>query len=343
MQRLSLGVACLLVLLATGLLAGTSASPAQESRMGRDTCMQCHEGIGSSTVHFQLSPKYPGFDKLDCENCHTQCESHVTREGASATVRVSVRTMKATCRTCHPLDKTLSTAWNQGTHNEQTDKDCFACHTFHNNANPSLLKAPKNELCLSCHQDVRAEFARPYKHPLADGQVECTSCHDPHADSAAAGKLARKQPNCISCHSEVRGPFMWEHKATRNQDACMNCHNPHGGTSRKLLKTSDNQLCLNCHQAELLLSDYLPDGDRRSKAKLEHTRVPQLQGKCAACHGTPFIPVVGVHTSKVPNTDCTLCHASIRGIDHTRYITSGRCIDCHTDIHGSNHNRAFLD
>ena len=155
MKRFFLGVACFLVLYtATGLFAEGTASSTQEVRMGRDTCMQCHAGIGSSTVHFQLSPKYPGFDKLDCENCHTQTEQHVTSSGASAPVRVSATAMKATCRACHPLDKTLSAAWNQGAHLEQAEKDCFTCHTFHSNKNPSLLKTSQTELCLRSRKEI---------------------------------------------------------------------------------------------------------------------------------------------------------------------------------------------
>ncbi|MBF0501830.1 MAG: hypothetical protein HQM09_16960 [Candidatus Riflebacteria bacterium] len=333
-----------LSVLAVCLFLGLPALFAEDARVGRDTCLGCHEGIMSKSIHGQLSPKYPGLATLDCENCHTKMEPHASSSGASASVRVSPATMKTNCLVCHPQDKTLSAAWKSGAHYGLAEKDCTMCHTFHKNDQPAQLKTSQIELCQSCHEDVKAEFSRPYKHPLADGQVECSSCHDPHEVQHAAGKLLTKPTKCLDCHSEIRGPFMFAHKAITDQDSCMNCHNPHGGTARKLLKTTDNQLCLNCHQAELLLSSYLPNtGDQRSQARMEHSRIPQLQSQCKNCHIPLTNPVVGVHTSKVPMSECTLCHASIRGIDHTRYITSGRCIDCHTDIHGSNHNRAFLD
>ena len=324
---------------------GMAAAPA--ANMGKESCAQCHESQGKDTVHARLNKATRGLDRLECENCHGNGEAHVTGGGdkSKITRRPAAELVKNTCLTCHPINQTESAHWKRDVHFEQAKMDCLSCHDFHSNKNPSMLKNPsKNELCLSCHQETKAELSRPYHHPVGEGQLECIECHDVHKIENKMTRGADKNAICAKCHTEVRGPFMWEHKAVTDDAGCLNCHQAHGATSRKLLKQTDNQLCLSCHQADLTLAARISNPNRSTAASIEHSRLPAMQGRCATCHGTPFNPLVGpTHSVKVPNTDCRYCHADIKGIDHTKYLTEGRCVDCHTDIHGSNHNRAFLD
>ncbi len=220
---------------------------------------------------------------------------------------------------------------------------CLSCHEIHAKNEFSQLRKPQVELCFSCHQDKKAEFARPFHHPVGEGKMECTDCHDPHQNDRRIGRPASKNAICTKCHTEVKGPFMWEHKATTDEGGCLNCHQPHGGTSRKLLKMTENALCLQCHQEQLAMTSFIGGAGSKSRSTQEHSRMPALQGRCGTCHVAPIPAPVGNHTAKVSAGECSLCHTSIKGIDHTLNITRGRCVDCHTDIHGSNHSRAFLD
>lgn len=318
-------------------------------KVGKDTCLNCHDGYLANTVHGRLPKKLSESGKMECESCHGLGSAHVAGEGDTSKItrRPAPETVKAMCANCHPRDRADKAAWTRGVHNAQAESDCLTCHDFHKNDIPAQLRKPVIPTCLACHPEVKAEFARPYHHPLAEGQLTCASCHDPHTQSAGLDRPDKINALCVSCHSEVRGPFMWEHKALKEEKGCLNCHQAHGGSSRKLLKQSDNPLCIACHQQQLQMSAYIDPtkAGTASKAGIEHSRMPALQGRCASCHGAVFNPMVGLHTNApgITNADCGLCHANIQGIDHTKFLTKGRCMDCHTDIHGSNHSREFLD
>ncbi|RCK80759.1 MAG: Multihem cytochrome c [Candidatus Ozemobacter sibiricus] len=314
--------------------------------MSRTACLKCHKGQAmKDTVHARLPVGTLRLDKLECEACHGPGEAHVVESGVKEKIvrRPAARVVKDLCLACHPKDRADLAAWKRDAHYQHPDLDCLTCHDIHSGKNVAQLVKGQNDLCLGCHQDIGAQFARPYRHPLGQGQLECADCHNVHGNDRMRGRPAARHAMCTKCHSEVKGPFMHEHKAVTDDEGCLNCHQPHGGAARKLLKQTDNQLCLVCHQDELVLNPITTGSDRRSRTTTEHSRLPVFQGRCATCHGTPFNPVVGVHTIAVPAHECALCHASIKGVDHTRFIAQGRCIDCHTDIHGSNHSRAFLD
>jgi len=49
------------------------------------------------------------------------------------------------------------------------DVSCSGCHAVHGAKHESLLKKAEFKLCLDCHAKVEGEFARPYRHPVAEG------------------------------------------------------------------------------------------------------------------------------------------------------------------------------
>jgi len=313
--------------------------------MGKDTCLQCHPDQMKNTVHSRLHPKSPNLGKLECETCHGSGEAHVAAGGGQGSINAkpSPKVIKDACAACHPKDRSQIAAWNRDAHHQNTEMSCLSCHDIHDKKEFSQLRKTQVELCFSCHQDKKAEFARPFHHPVGEGKMECSDCHDPHTNDRRVGRPAGKNAICTKCHTEVKGPFMWEHKATTDEGGCLNCHQPHGGTSRKLLKMTENALCLQCHQEQLAMTSFIGGAGSKSRSTQEHSRMPALQGRCGTCHVAPIPAPVGNHTAKVSAGECSLCHTSIKGIDHTLNITRGRCVDCHTDIHGSNHSRAFLD
>ncbi|BCS53273.1 cytochrome c3 family protein [Geobacter sp. SVR] len=60
--------------------------------------------------------------------------------------------------------------------------DCSACHLPHSSNYPSLLRADKNAICLTCHREKRTASAMHDK--LAAQRIGCTDCHDPHFGNA---------------------------------------------------------------------------------------------------------------------------------------------------------------
>lgn len=312
--------------------------------IGRDMCLSCHEGCLAGTIHGRLPKKTYERGKMECESCHGPGSAHAEAEGDTSLIRLrpTPEQVRKMCFACHPNDRSASGDWKRGVHAARADMDCLTCHDFHHAKNPSQLRKPVEEGCLECHPNVKADFARPYRHPLGEGGMTCVSCHDPHAERAGLAREGDRNAMCLACHSEVRGPFMWEHKALTEGKGCLNCHQAHGGSARKLLKQSDNALCLQCHQGVFAVGAV---GTGFSKATVEHSRMPAFQDRCGACHtlAPAFNPTAPGHYQKVPFNECANCHGDFKGIDHTKFLTRGRCVDCHTDIHGSNHNRGFLD
>ena len=315
------------------------------AKLGNESCLQCHPDVIKNTVHFHLPAKYQENRSFECESCHGAGDNHVTSGGDKTKIKrdPTHNDVKKFCLSCHPIDKVMTSAWKQDAHFTRPDLSCISCHDIHSGKEISLLRNNQNELCLSCHPQIRAEFNRPFHHPSANEQVQCSSCHNPHQSEPRKGLGKKMDGVCLDCHSDLRGPFMWEHKAMRDEDGCLNCHVAHGGSQRKLLIQADNQLCLKCHFSTMKSSSYISGNDRSSRALNDHAQMIEFTGRCATCHGTPFKPAVGLHNNLVSPAECILCHAKIGKIDHTLLISKGRCVDCHTDIHGSNHSRRFMD
>lgn len=330
--------------------AAAPAAPANEApapaaeKIGRDMCLTCHDGYLSETVHGRLPKKIYEQGKMECEACHGPGSAHAEASGDTSLIRLrpAPDAVRSLCFACHPNDRAASGDWKRGVHNARGDMDCLTCHDFHHAKNAAQLRKKVDEGCLECHPNVKADFSRPYRHPLGAGGLSCVDCHDPHAERAGLSRQGEINENCVRCHSEVRGPFVWEHKALTEDKGCLNCHNAHGSSTRKLLKQAENALCLQCHQG-VFSAGRAAAGF--SKAAIEHARMPEYEGRCGLCHtmAPAFNPTAPGHYQKVPFRECANCHGDFNGIDHTKFLTRGRCLDCHTDIHGSNHHRGFLD
>jgi DmsE family decaheme c-type cytochrome len=107
---------------------------------------------------------------------------------------------------------------------------------------------PQQEVCFTCHRDIRALVMRPSHHPIVEGKVKCTSCHNPHgALSPAMVNAESIKELCTTCHADKRGPFLYEHAPV--EESCLNCHNPHGARTVKLLNEKVPNLCQDCHDA----------------------------------------------------------------------------------------------
>jgi DmsE family decaheme c-type cytochrome len=128
---------------------------------------------------------------------------------------------------------------------------CDDCHRIHGGQpGDHLLKGKEADLCLSCHQEVKAKFRLPTRHKVLEGAVKCTDCHAPHGTRARASLRKWNKFNddvCFQCHPEKRGPWVFEHLPVK-EEGCSVCHAAHGSPNRFLLIRRDpRRVCAECH------------------------------------------------------------------------------------------------
>ena len=237
---------------------------------GPEVCKGCHEAYVDSfqaSIHGKAAhPRTPANNGA-CATCHGDATKHVEAGGGRGVGGIVNPTSKnlssaqkdAICLTCHEGNRHLA-FWDAGKH-RKNDVSCVNCHSTHG-GNPSLLnvkrpqiaplvnttQVPQQEVCFTCHKDIRALVMRPSHHPIVEGKVKCTSCHNPHgALSAAMVNAESVKELCTTCHADKRGPFMFEHAPV--EESCLNCHNPHGSRTTKLLNEKVPNLCQDCHDA----------------------------------------------------------------------------------------------
>lgn len=247
-------------------------APAFAQAVDPETCAGCHaESVASyqASIHGKKGhPKSPA-SALGCASCHANSAEHAKAgggRGAGGIGNPSPRnkTMTAAqkdavCQSCHADNRHLA-FWDSGRH-RKNDVTCANCHTAHGSQtallrveNPAISpyvntsQLPQQEVCFTCHRDVRAQVMRPSHHPIQEGKIKCSSCHNPHgALSPAMLNHESINAQCTSCHADKRGPFMFDHPPV--EENCLNCHSPHGSRSAKLLKEKVPNICQDCHDA----------------------------------------------------------------------------------------------
>jgi DmsE family decaheme c-type cytochrome len=260
--------------------------------VGPETCKGCHEDLYKhfeGTSHFlttmqgkletKAGPEWQG-----CESCHGPGKEHVDAGGDKTKIftfkDASPKQTSAICLRCHQFTEEHGN-YNRSMH-LANGVGCADCHSPHHAPESQfLMKAKAPDLCYTCHMNVRAEFARPFRHRVNEGLVQCNDCHSPHGTvrakqlrtDAAGGEV------CYKCHTEKQGPFVYQHEA--KVEGCTACHSPHGSTNQRLLKQNQvNLLCISCHS----------------------------QAATAGPPGTPSF-----HDQSTKYQSCTLCHTAIHG------------------------------
>jgi DmsE family decaheme c-type cytochrome len=202
--------------------------------------------------------------------------------GSGAETPVAVQNgMCLDCHTGHVGDQ-----WAGSTH-DLNDVACADCHDLHTGSDPVLDPTTQADACYGCHASQKADFWKPYAHPVRFAKMACTDCHQPHGSTADA-LLVRETLNqtCYTCHAEKRGPLLWEHAPV--PEDCGNCHDPHGAIHPAMLEKRPPLLCQQCHS---------PAG---------HPSVPYTAGGTA--EGNPSIFVV--------SGSCLNCHQQVHGSNH---------------------------
>jgi len=277
--------------------------------IGTDSCLAaCHyhdkirNDFDASTMGSQLSAK-SHVPLVNCESCHgpgslavegitTESVEKAAAEGYFASCKydtfIDLKNLPAVaknlvCLKCHTENATFNLhSFNQGVR-EMNDVSCFDCHNLH--AGAVLITEPQdiNDMCLKCHELVKAEFMLPSRHPLPENKMFCTSCHDAHG-TISEGLLHEDtiKETCTGCHGEKEGPFVFEHADT-NED-CTICHSSHGSVNNNLLKISEPFLCMQCH-----------GGHRTSSSSTTVDSKGAYYTRCTDCHSQ-------IHGTDLPST-----------------------------------------
>lgn len=224
--------------------------------VGAQTCVRCHslENVHAShSIHlkaFRAGAFGSGPDAA-CETCHGPGSTHITDPSPghiisfTRTSNTPIETQTGTCLACHAGGARQHWA---GSIHQSRDLSCTDCHNPMAQLSPEgvLAKSSINEVCATCHQDIRARFNRRSHMPLPEGQMACTDCHNPHGTiTKPLLKTDTVNETCYTCHAEKRGPFLFEHAPVR--ESCLNCHDPHGSNQQTLLVMPLPMLCQQCH------------------------------------------------------------------------------------------------
>ncbi|HUI42246.1 MAG TPA: DmsE family decaheme c-type cytochrome [Terriglobia bacterium] len=274
--------------------------------VGQDTCKACHEDMYNNwakSPHWKTTLSNKGPEWQGCEACHGPGKAHAEAMAEAAGdpdkiaaakklifnfKGVPTQDISKRCLSCHVYDEEHSNFARQA-HNIN-NVSCIDCHSPHHAKTAEyLLAEPQPKLCFSCHNEVKADFSKPFHHRVNEGLVKCTDCHNQHGGflTAQLRSTAAQDQVCFKCHTDKAGPFVYEHAPVKT-DGCVVCHTPHGSSNPRLLKRSQvNLLCLECHT-------FTVDS------------------------GAPGIP--SFHNQTAKYQACTLCHPMIHGSNFNAFF-----------------------
>lgn len=180
--------------------------PASEQARGEmektNPCYGCHKRmLNAAFVHGPAGT-------FSCAYCH----------GAQGTPKhAAVKRDAALCNDCH-TEMAASLKKRKFLHGPIDAGMCEVCHDPHGSAYPFQLRAPINELCLSCHEAVR-DAIHVVRTPLGAGhpvsgkpdpskpgsgrQMSCISCHNPHGADVRyffTNNAEDRMALCALCH-----------------------------------------------------------------------------------------------------------------------------------------------
>ena len=261
-----------------------AASNSQNAYVTSATCGACHEDLAKKFARnphqvLETNPK-KGWKDQSCESCHGPGQAHVDAGDGSKILTFVKRPAKEINQSCLVCHARMETHAGSGTSlHGKNQLACSDCHSIHQPKEAvHLLAEQSDQLCMRCHSETQAAFAKPFRHRLQEGAIHCVDCHQPH------GGLQRRQmqvaignePACVKCHTDKHGPFAFEHAAMR-LEGCMGCHEPHGSVNPKMLvRAQQHLLCLECHtMASGILASQPPSFHDLRSARFQN---------CTTCH-----------------------------------------------------------
>jgi predicted CXXCH cytochrome family protein len=283
--------------------------------LGSEACMACHEeqfNSFSKTPHSRLARAGWKSERQGCESCHGPGKAHVEGGGDKTKIRTfeneTAKKISENCLSCH-TGREEHNNYRRGEH-WRNDVGCTDCHSPHassrsqarpgsdgsssllavgpfaahaSNFEPkNLLKKHEVQLCMSCHNEIKSQFTRPFRHRVLEGAMHCSDCHNPHGgfELKQARLATGADAACFKCHADKQGPFVFEH-APLKVEGCAACHDPHGSANPKLLKRSNvAQLCIECHSN----IGAIPGEDPSGAAQVPHDLSNPRYRNCTICH-----------------------------------------------------------
>lgn len=106
------------------------------------------------------------YKEKSCNGCHDQTKQNGL-----------IRPARELCFVCHK-----DFIKGSQVHGPVAVGECLACHLPHSSANPSLLKASRDEICAVCHRETR--LAAGMHDKVTEKTMACVDCHDPHYGNA---------------------------------------------------------------------------------------------------------------------------------------------------------------
>jgi len=271
--------------------------------IGDDNCLQnchVHDKLNKDfkhSVHGDQISEETGLPLVNCESCHgpgSLAVEHAQENGRCDTSKLlplhefQAQAQAMICLKCHSAASTPNLHnWTASTH-ANSDVSCFDCHKLHKGPEQKVSRHEQEELCFSCHQDVRMQFAQFSHHPVPEHKMVCTDCHGPHGTGSEKALLGNTvKETCTRCHMEYQGPFIYEHADVT--ETCTNCHQPHGSPNNPLLQVSQPFLCLQCHAGHLSADNH------SARGALDNLQMKQaFYTRCTDCHSA-------IHGTDVPS------------------------------------------
>lgn len=273
--------------------------------IGNEQCLaKCHKHDKiyrdfQESVHGEQIEASSGLPLVNCESCHgpgSLAVAHAEEQGRCdfdtllQLKDLPSQAQSLICLKCHSASSTpILQYWNAGIH-ANSDVSCFDCHKLHQGPQQKVSRHDMAELCYTCHQKVRMEFANFSHHPVGEHKIGCYDCHNPHGSAQEHNLRGNSiKEMCTRCHMEFQGPFVYEH-ADVTED-CTNCHFPHGSPNDKLLRVAQPFLCMQCHAGhQESHHPVLEDNPGLTNDNLK----PVFYTRCTDCHSQ-------IHGTDIPS------------------------------------------
>ena len=215
----------------------------------KNGCTECHTGIvGQDIMHPVVEDA--------CDNCHLATDESHPAEGVPGFTLVE--NVPDLCFICHE-----EVPPSVHGHSPVQGGDCLSCHDAHGSSEPGIIKQPEQELCMSCHKDIRTLVrGKGMAHSAIEGGG-CIQCHLAHGSELPALLVDRYPVEeyvpatienfglCFLCHDPdlieaeetewgtgFRNGTLNLHRLHINGDKgrnCKLCHNLHGSTGKFLI------------------------------------------------------------------------------------------------------------
>ena len=147
-------------------------------------CIECHQGVDTllaKTPHrlvFSSEGKRIKNLPISCGDCHPNWEKHLEEPQVGNITNPFKSTFLENfkiCTQCH-FNPHAQTSPEFDTH-FKTKINCSTCHSIHQSKEKHLLILSPNDLCLSCHQEIKGKFSLVSHHPVLHKTILCIDCH----------------------------------------------------------------------------------------------------------------------------------------------------------------------